>query len=135
MNATLKEFLVDCESLGLLRIIVTNDTAVLEVRGHIQNVFYVARVPTYANMHNELFEFHLNMADIERVKFEELPSKQGNFQTYCVRFLKAEAAKASLSFFLQWGNPGEYVPGQVEAFMTLRQKYGAEWLPLWEAPT
>jgi len=129
MSATLKDFLADCEQLGLLRIIVTNDTAVLEVRGHIENVFYVARVPTYANMHSEHFEFHLNMADIVRVKFEELPAKQGNFTTYCVRFLKADAVKASLSCFLQWGKPGEYAEGQVEAFQNLRAKYGEEWLP------
>jgi putative heme iron utilization protein len=132
MNKTLKDFLAACESLGLLRIIVTNGTAVLEVRGHVQNVFYVARVPTYANMHTENFEFHLNMADITLVKFEELPAKQGNFTTYCVRFLKSEGEKPSLSFFLQWDKPGEYAPGQVEAFAQLRTTYGETWAPHWE---
>jgi len=134
MTKTLKEFLADCGQLGLLRIIVTNGTAVLEVRGEVQNVFYVARVPTYANMHSELFEFHLNMAEIQQVKFEELISKQGNFPTYCVRFLKNPEDKPVLSFFLQWGKPGEYAPGQVEAFEKLREQYGEVWTPLWVDP-
>ncbi|WP_218082156.1 ChuX/HutX family heme-like substrate-binding protein [Anthocerotibacter panamensis] len=132
MSKTLKDFLADCESLGTLRIIVTNNTAVLEARGRMENLFYVPRVPTYANMHNDHFEFHLNMADIQRVKFEELPAKQGNFTTYCIRLFKPEAEKASLSLFLQWGKPGAYEPGQVEAFIRLRETYGAEWFPIWE---
>ena len=134
MEKTLKEFLADCAALGTLRVIVSNGTAVLEARGPLKDIFYVPRVPTYANMHNDNFEFHLNMADIHRVTFEELPAKQGNFMTYCVRLFKPEAEKASLSLFLQWGKPGEYEPGQVAAFQQLREHYGAEWFPLWSAP-
>ncbi len=126
---TLKEFLAACADLGTLRIVVTNGTAVLEARAPLANLFYVSRVPTYANMHTDHIEMHLNMADITLVKFEELPSKQGNFTTYCIRFLKSESEKASLSCFLQWGKPGEYEPGQVEAFLALKAEYGTQWTP------
>jgi hypothetical protein len=31
---------------------------------------------------------------------------------------------------LQWGKPGEYEPGQVEAWQSLKDKYGEAWEPL-----
>jgi len=40
MTATLKDFLEACETLGTLRLIVTNEVAVLEARGTIQKLFY-----------------------------------------------------------------------------------------------
>ena len=30
----------------------------------------------------------------------------------------------ALSAFLQWGKPGQYEPGQVEAWQGLKEKYG-----------
>lgn len=128
---TLKEFLEACHALGLLRLIVTSSAAVLEARGTIEKLFY-AELPgkgKYANMHQEGFEFHLNMDKIVRVKFEEGESKRGNFTTYAIRFVD-EQGEAALSLFLQWGKPGEYAPGQVEAWQALRQQYGDEWQPL-----
>jgi hypothetical protein len=56
-------------------------------------------------MHTEGFEFHLNMDEIKRVKFEMGESKRGNFTTYAIRFLDVEE-KPALSLFLQWGKPG-----------------------------
>jgi putative heme iron utilization protein len=129
MDAPLKTFLEECPSLGLLRFIVTNDTAVLEARGFFEGLFFVPHLPHYANLHSEHFEFHLNMAEVGLIRFEELPSKRGNFTTYTVRFLKAEGEKPSLSLFLQWDKPGEYAEGQVEAFIALREKYGETWVP------
>ncbi|UFP96432.1 hemin-degrading factor [Gloeobacter morelensis] len=129
MVSTLKEFLDECGALGLLRFIVTNDTAVLEARGELKNPFYVPHLPHYANLHSEHFEFHLNMAEVKLVRFEELPAKRGNFTTYAVRFLKEDGHKAPMSLFLQWGQPGEYAPGQVEAFQALKNKYGESWVP------
>jgi putative heme iron utilization protein len=130
MTATLPEFLEACETLGTLRLIVTNDVAVLEARGTIQKLFY-AELPKgkYANMHQDIFEFHLNMDKVKRVKFETGEAKRGNFTTYAIRFL-TEQDEPGLSVFLQWGKPGEYAPGQVEAWQALRQKYGEVWQPM-----
>lgn len=127
---TLKEFLEDCQSLGLLRMIVTSSAAVLEVRGTIEKLFY-AELPgkgKYANMHQELFEFHLNMDRITQVKFETGEAKRGNFTTYAIRFLD-EQSESALSLFLQWGKPGEYAEGQVETWTALRDQYGELWQP------
>jgi Haem utilisation ChuX/HutX len=128
--ATLKEFLEECETLKTLRLIVTSSAGVLEVRGQIQKLFY-AELPKgkYANMHSELFEFHLNMDLIKKVKFETGEAKRGNFTTYAIRFLD-EKEEPALSAFLQWGKPGEYEPGQVEAWEGLKAKYGELWEPL-----
>jgi Haem utilisation ChuX/HutX len=128
--ATLKEFLEECETLKTLRLIVTSSAGVLEVRGQIQKLFY-AELPKgkYANMHSELFEFHLNMDLIKKVKFETGEAKRGNFTTYAIRFLD-EKEEPALSAFLQWGKPGEYEPGQVEAWQELKTKYGELWEPL-----
>ncbi|MDP5017744.1 MAG: heme utilization protein HuvX [Dolichospermum sp.] len=130
MTTTLKEFLEACETLGTLRLIVTSSAAVLEARGKIEKLFY-AELPKgkYANMHTEGFEFHLNMDMIQQVKFETGEAKRGNFTTYAIRFLDAEE-KPALSLFLQWGKPGEYEPGQVEAWQGLKEKYGEIWQPL-----
>ncbi|MBD2101242.1 ChuX/HutX family heme-like substrate-binding protein [Leptolyngbya sp. FACHB-261] len=129
MSATLREFLEECDALGTVRLIVTNGTAVLEARGKIQKLFY-AELPKgrYANMHSEVFEFHLNMDDVTQVKFETGEAKRGNFTTYAIRLLD-KAGEAGLSIFLQWGKPGEYEPGQVEAWEALRQKHGETWQP------
>ncbi|OBQ41610.1 MAG: heme utilization protein HuvX [Anabaena sp. MDT14b] len=130
MTTTLKEFLEACETLGTLRLIVTSSAAVLEARGKIEKLYY-AELPKgkYANMHSEGFEFHLNMDMIQQVKFETGEAKRGNFTTYAIRFLDAEE-KPALSLFLQWGKPGEYEPGQVEAWQILKEKYGEIWQPL-----
>lgn len=127
--ATLKDFLEACESLGTLRLIVTSSAAVLEARGKIEKLFY-AELPKgkYANMHTEGFEFHLNMDKITQVKFETGEAKRGNFTTYCIRFIDDQEAVA-LSAFLQWGKPGEYEPGQVDAWQDLKLKYGEVWQP------
>ncbi len=129
MTATLPEFLEACESLGLLRLIVTSEAAVLEVRCPLTKLFY-AELPKgkYANMHQDDFEFHLNMDQIKQVKFETGEAKRGNFTTYAIRFLTA-ADQPALSAFLQWGKPGEYAPGQVEAWEALKAKYGEQWHP------
>lgn len=129
MTTTLKEFLSACDTLGTLRLIVTSSAAVLEARGQIQKLFY-AELPQgkYANMHTEGFEFHLNMDKITRVKFETGDSKRGNFTTYAIRFLD-DKQEPALSVFLQWGKPGEYEPGQVEAWQTLKEQYGEVWQP------
>ncbi len=130
MAATLKEFLEACETLGLLRLIVTSSAAVLEARTTIEKVFY-AELPKgkYANMHQDVLEFHLNMDAIKKVKFEEGEAKRGNFTTYAIRFLD-DKQEAALSLFLQWGKPGEYEPGQVEAWQALKEKYGEIWQPI-----
>ncbi|MBD2505898.1 heme utilization protein HuvX [Nostoc muscorum FACHB-395] len=130
MTTTLKEFLEACETLGTLRLIVTSSAAVLEARGKIEKLFY-AELPKgkYANMHTEGFEFHLNMDRIIQVKFETGEAKRGNFTTYAIRFLD-DKHEPALSLFLQWGKPGEYEPGQVEAWKTLKEKYGEIWEPL-----
>ncbi len=129
MTATLKEFLEACESLGTLRFIVTSDMAVLETRGTIEKLFYAdLSKGQYANMHQDAFEFHLNMDLIKQVKFETGDAKRGNFTTYAIRFLN-EQAEPGLSLFLQWGKPGEYAPGQVEAWQALKNQYGELWQP------
>jgi putative heme iron utilization protein len=129
MAATLREFLEECSILGTVRLIVTSSAAVLEARGTIEKLFY-AELPKgkYANMHQEIFEFHLNMDHITQVKFETGEAKRGNFTTYAIRFLDASAEPA-LSLFVQWGKPGEYAPGQVEGWHSLREKYGELWTP------
>jgi putative heme iron utilization protein len=129
MSATLKEFLEECHTLGLVRLIVKNDAAVLEARGTIEKLFY-AELPKgkYANMHSEVFEFHLNMDKIKQVKFETGEAKRGNFTTYAIRLLNAEE-QADLSIFLQWGKPGEYAPGQIDNWQALHDKYGETWTP------
>lgn len=129
MSTTLKEFLEACYTLSTLRLIVTSSAAVLEARGKLQKLFY-AELPKgkYANMHSEVFEFHLNMDEIKQVKFETGEAKRGNFTTYAIRFLD-EQEKPALSLFLQWGKPGEYESGQVEAWHSLREQYGAVWTP------
>ncbi len=127
MTQSLKELLTDCEALGQLRLIVTSSAAVLEVRGTIAKIFY-AELPgkgEYANMHQDLFEFHLNIEKIHRIKFETGQAKRGDFPTYAIRFIDEQGENA-LSAFLQWGKPGEYAPGQVEAWQELRRKYGEE---------
>ncbi|WP_341526311.1 ChuX/HutX family heme-like substrate-binding protein [Nostoc sp. UHCC 0302] len=130
MSATLKKFLEACDTLGTLRLIVTSSAAVLEARGKVEKLFY-AELPKgkYANMHTEGFEFHLNMDKIIQVKFETGEAKRGNFTTYAIRFID-EKHESALSLFLQWGKPGEYEPGQVEAWQALREKYGEVWQPL-----
>ena len=102
----------------------------LEARGKIEKLFY-AQLPKgkYANMHTEGFEFHLNMDEIKQVKFETGEAKRGNFTTYAIRLLDKEE-KSALSLFLQWGKPGEYEPGQVDAWLALRERYGEVWEPL-----
>lgn len=129
MTTTLKEFLEACETLGTLRLIVTSSAAVLEVKTTIEKIFY-AELPKgkYANMHKDTLEFHLNMDAIKQVKFETGEAKRGNFTTYAIRFLD-EKDESALSAFLQWGKPGEYEPGQVEAWQSLREKYGEIWQP------
>ena len=127
MAKPLKEFLEACESLGTLRLIVTSSAAVLEARGKVEKIFYAELAKgKYANMHTEGFEFHLNMDLIKQVKFETGEAKRGNFTTYAIRFLDDKEASA-LSLFLQWGKPGEYEPGQVEAWLSLREQYGEIW--------
>lgn len=128
-TATLKDFLETCHTLGTLRLIVTSSAAVLEARGTIEKLFY-AELPKgrYANMHTEGFEFHLNMDAIQQVKFETGEAKRGNFTTYAIRLLDSQE-QAALSLFLQWGKPGEYAPGQVEAWQALRDQYGEVWQP------
>lgn len=130
MTTTLKEFLAACENLGTLRLIVISSAGVLEVRSKLEKLFY-AELPKgkYANMHTENFEFHLNMDKITQVKFETGEAKRGNFTTYAIRFLD-EKQEPALSFFLQWGKPGEYEPGQVETWQALKDKYGEVWEPL-----
>ncbi|OWY68119.1 heme utilization protein HuvX [cyanobacterium TDX16] len=130
MSATLKEFLEACESLSTLRIIVTSSAGVLEVRSKLQKLFY-AELPKgkYANMHAADFEFHLNMDEIQQVKFETGEAKRGNFTTYAIRLLDKQNQPA-LSLFLQWGKPGEYEPGQVETWYSLRERYGEVWEPV-----
>jgi len=129
MSNTLKEFLEACHTLSTLRLIVTSSAAVLEARGKIEKLFY-AELPKgkYANMHTEGFEFHLNMDEIQQVKFETGEAKRGNFTTYAIRFLDQQE-KPALSLFLQWGKPGEYESGQVEAWYALRDHYGEMWKP------
>ena len=129
MSNTLKEFLEACHTLSTLRLIVTSSAAVLEARGKIEKLFY-AELPKgkYANMHTEGFEFHLNMDEIQQVKFETGEAKRGNFTTYAIRFLDQQE-KPALSLFLQWGKPGEYEAGQVEAWYALRDRYGEMWKP------
>lgn len=129
MTATLKDFLEACNPLGTVRLIVTSAAAVLEARGTVEKLFY-AELPKgkYANMHQETFEFHLNMDKITQVKFETGEAKRGNFTTYAIRFLD-ETGDPSLSLFLQWGKPGEYEPGQVEAWTALKDQYGELWTP------
>ncbi|MFN6569058.1 ChuX/HutX family heme-like substrate-binding protein [Dendronalium sp. ChiSLP03b] len=130
MSTNLKDFLEACEDLGTLRLIVTSSAAVLEARGKVEKLFYaVLPKGKYANMHTEGFEFHLNMDKIIQVKFETGEAKRGNFTTYAIRFLD-EKQEPALSLFLQWGKPGEYEPGQVEAWQALREKYGEVWEPL-----
>lgn len=126
MTVILKDFLEECDSLQLLRIIVNTGVAVLEVKGHLQNLFY-ADLPKgrYANMHTEGFEFHLNMDKIFKVKFEIGEAKRGNFTTYAVRLLN-DQDQPEMSLFLQWGKPGEYAEGQVAAWESLKAKYGEE---------
>jgi hypothetical protein len=34
-----------------------------------------------------------------------------------------------VNIFLQWGQPGDYAPGQVDAWMTLKNQYGDVWHP------
>ncbi len=128
-----QQFLKDCSRLGLLRLVVTNDTAVLEVRSPLEKVFY-AELPKgrYANMHSDDFEFHLNMDQVATIRFEEGQAKRGNFTTYAIRFLDGND-KSVLSAFLQWGNPGEYANGQVEAWYALQEQYGRQWHPIVEA--
>ncbi|BDA67162.1 unknown protein [Rivularia sp. IAM M-261] len=127
MAKPLKEFLEACESLGTLRLIVTSSAAVLEARGKVEKIFYAELAKgKYANMHTEGFEFHLNMDLIKKVKFETGEAKRGNFTTYAIRFLD-EKQESALSLFLQWGKPGEYEPGQVEAWQALRDEYGEVW--------
>lgn len=127
MAKPLKEFLEACESLGTLRLIVTSSAAVLEARGKVEKIFYAELAKgKYANMHTEGFEFHLNMENIKQVKFETGEAKRGNFTTYAIRFLD-EKDESALSLFLQWGKPGEYEPGQVEAWQALREEYGEVW--------
>lgn len=130
MSATLKEFLEACQSLGMLRLIVTSSAAVLEAKDTIEKLFY-AELPKgkYANMHKDTLEFHLNMDAIKQVKFEVGEAKRGNFPTYAIRFLDAKQEPA-LSAFLQWGKPGEYAPGQVEAWQALKAQYGEVWEPV-----
>ncbi len=129
MSTTLKEFLEACHTLSTLRLIVTSSAAVLEARGKLEKLFY-AELPKgkYANMHTEGFEFHLNMDEIKQVRFETGDSKRSNFTTYAIRFLDEQELPA-LSLFLQWGKPGEYEPGQVEAWYALREQYGEVWKP------
>jgi putative heme iron utilization protein len=129
MKATLKDFIEACQGLGMLRLIVTSSAAVLETRGTLENLFY-AELPKgkYANMHKETFEFHLNMDGIQQVRFETGEAKRGNFTTYAIRFLD-EKGEPALSAFLQWGKPGEYAAGQVEAWHALREEYGEAWAP------
>lgn len=126
---SLKEFLENCHTLGTLRLIVTSSAAVLEARGKLEKLFY-AELPKgrYANMHTEGFEFHLNMDAIKQVKFETGEAKRGNFTTYAIRLLN-ENSEPALSLFLQWGKPGEYEPGQVEAWTSLKEQYGEVWEP------
>ena len=127
---TLKEFLTACEPLSTLRLIVTNGGAVLEAKGKLEKLFY-AELPgkgKYANMHNENFEFHLNMDKIKQVRFETGEAKRGNFTTYAIRF-GDEQGENILSAFLQWGKPGEYESGQVESWQDLKAKYGEAWEP------
>ena len=69
------------------------------------------------------------MDEIKRVKFETGDSKRGNFTTYAIRFLDKQEQPA-LSVFLQWGKPGEYEAGQVEAWHALREKYCEVWEPV-----
>jgi putative heme iron utilization protein len=128
MSVIFKDFLEECESLQLLRIIVNTGAAVLEVKGHIQKLFY-AELPKgrYANMHTEGFEFHLNMDKIAKVKFETGEAKRGNFTTYAVRLLN-DQDQPEMSLFLQWGKPGEYAEGQVTAWESLKEKYGEEFM-------
>ncbi|WP_298612385.1 ChuX/HutX family heme-like substrate-binding protein [uncultured Thermosynechococcus sp.] len=129
-SLSFQQFLSDCEQLGLLRLVVTNEVAVLEVRSPLSKVFY-AELPKgrYANMHTEDFEFHLNMDQVAKIRFEEGQAKRGNFPTYAIRFLDSNE-KSVLSAFLQWGKPGEYAAGQVAAWQALRERYGTEWQPL-----
>ena len=92
MNTNLKDFLEACELIGTLRLIVTSSAAALEVRGKIQKLFY-AELPQgkYANMHTDIFEFHLNMDRIKQVKFETREAKRGNFTTYAMSLYKSNA--------------------------------------------
>ncbi len=126
---TLKDFLEECSILGLVRAIANTGTTVFEVKTHIEKLYY-AELPKgkYANMHTDLFEFHLNMDNIAQVKFETGEAKRGNFTTYAIRLLNKDELP-ELSIFVQWGKPGEYEPGQLEGWQSLKDKYGEIWTP------
>jgi hypothetical protein len=77
-------------------------------------------------MHAGEFEFHLNLDRVVAIKFEAGQAKRGHFPTYAIRFMKADD-KPALSAFLQWGKPGDYAEGQVQAWELLRAEYGEYW--------
>jgi len=69
------------------------------------------------------------MNKITDVRFETGEAKRGNFTTYAIRFLDADD-EAQMSAFLQWGKPGEYTEGQVDAWSALKAKYSETWKPV-----
>ncbi len=129
-DLTLKDFLEDCHKLKTLLLILSNGTAVLEAKVPIKKIFY-AEVPQgiYANLHQDNWEIHLKINAIKQIKFETSKARNGDFPTYIIRFLK-DNNESALTAFLQWGEPGEYEPGQVEAWQELKEKYGEVWQPL-----
>ncbi|MGL4377717.1 MAG: ChuX/HutX family heme-like substrate-binding protein [Microcoleaceae cyanobacterium] len=130
MSFTLKDFLEDCHKLKTLLLILSNGTAVLEAKVPIKKILY-AEVPQgiYANIHQDNWEIHLKINAIKQIKFETAKARNGDFPTYIIRFLK-DNNESALTAFLQWGEPGAYEPGQVEAWQELKEKYGEVWQPL-----
>lgn len=113
-----------------MRLIVNTGVAVLESVTSFEKLFYHAGPRgEYANImsRDDNVDFHLLLAKVALVRLVKGKSPK-DIPTYMVRVVDGNDSVA-VSVLVMWrpGTDGEYDPGQVDAFLSLLEKYGEEY--------
>eukprot|EP00803_Ostreobium_quekettii_P006697 evm.model.scf_2816.1 EVM.evm.TU.scf_2816.1 scf_2816:11238-11822(+) len=127
-DTPLKAFLAALKPLGRVRLIATNDAAVLESVATFDGLFF-ATVPkgTYANIIDSEanLDMHLLLAGVGGARFEVGQSRGADpVPTYMVRVLGRDRETVVLTIFLMWDKaPRDVEEARVQAWRALKEEW------------
>lgn len=132
-TSQLEKFLVDAEGLGTIRFINISSGSVLETIGRFdysKSTFAIPGKGTYLTIGSDdkTFECHINTEKVKNVTMGTEKAKIGGHDLHVIRLKDADNALI-LSCLLMWDpsrGQGKYLAGAVDAFESLRAKYGDE---------